>query len=158
MSWISGDEYWPERLCPPANGKRKRKKTSKAIYFDTTNQNGHQNLGNGSFMLWIFAWFQVYRGRSGGDSNWALAHRVVRDLFIQLPDKVTVGYIDNFFTSIPPLQELKESSIIVVGKKYPNALQDKGLLNRWIEVNFTVWYPKQQFAHCGKTQNMSLSF
>ena len=49
--------------------KGKEKKTFKAIYFDTTNQNGHQNLGNGSFMLWIFARLQVYRGRSGGNSD-----------------------------------------------------------------------------------------
>ena len=49
---------------------------------------------------------------------------------MQLRDRVTVEYIDNFFTSVPPFQELKESSIIVVGKEYPNALQDKSLLNR----------------------------
>ena len=49
---------------------------------------------------------------------------------MQLRDKVTVGYIDNFFTSVPPLQELKESSIIVVEKEFPNALLDKSLLNR----------------------------
>ena len=41
-----------------------------------------------------------------------LAHRVVRDLVMQLRDKETVVYIDNFFTSIPLLQQLKESSML----------------------------------------------
>ena len=45
-------------------------------------------------------------------------------------------YIDNFFTSIPLLQELKESSINVVGtigtksKEYPKVLQNKNLLKQ----------------------------
>ena len=50
---------------------------------------------------------------------------------MQLRDKETVVYIDNFFISIPLLQELKESSINVVGtirtncKGYPKVLQKK---------------------------------
>ena len=53
--------------------------------------------------------FQVYTGKSGGNSERGLANRVVRDLVMQLCDKETVVYIDNFFISIPLLQELKES-------------------------------------------------
>ena len=55
---------------------------------------------------------------------------------MQLRDKETVVYIDNFFTSIPLLQELKESSINVVGtirtnrKGYPKVLQNKNLLKQ----------------------------
>ena len=80
--------------------------------------------------------FQVYTGKSGGNSERGLAHRVVTDLVMQLRDKETVVYIDNFFTSIPLLQELKESSINVVGtirtnrKEYPKALQNKNLLKQ----------------------------
>ncbi|KAK2558959.1 hypothetical protein P5673_018587 [Acropora cervicornis] len=62
---------------------------------------------------------------------------------MQLRDKVTVGYIDNFFTSVPPLQELKESSIIVVEKEFPNALLDKSLLNslHTVERHKTCLFP-----------------
>ena len=55
---------------------------------------------------------------------------------MQLCDKETLVYIDDFFTSIPLLQELKESSINVVGtigtncKEYPKALQNKNLLKQ----------------------------
>ena len=78
----------------------------------------------------------MYTGKSGGNSERGLAHRVVTDLVMQLRDKETVVYIDNFFTSIPLLQELKESSINVVGtirtnrKEYPKALQNKNLLKQ----------------------------
>ena len=74
--------------------------------------------------------------KNGRNSERGLAHRVVTDLVMQLRDKETVVYIDNFFTSIPLLQELKESSINVVGtigtnrKEYPKALQNKNLLKQ----------------------------
>lgn len=55
--------------------------------------------------------FQVYTGKSGGNAEKGLAHRVVTDLVAQLQDRGTVLYIDNFFTSIPLLQELSELSI-----------------------------------------------
>ena len=80
--------------------------------------------------------FQVYTGKSGGNAEKGLAHRVVTDLVAQLQDRGTVLYIDNFFTSIPLLQELSELSISVVGtirnnrKDYPKALQDKNLLKQ----------------------------
>lgn len=51
--------------------------------------------------------FQVYTGKSGGNSERGLA-QVVCDLVMELRDKETVVYIDNFFTSITLLQELKE--------------------------------------------------
>lgn len=95
----------------------------------------------------------MYTGKSGGNAERGLAHRVVTDLVAQLHDKGTVLYIDNFFTSIPLLQELKELLISVVGtirnnrKGYPKALQDKNLLK---------WHLKQQFAQCVKTRNMFL--
>lgn len=78
----------------------------------------------------------MYTGKSGGNAERGLAHRVVTDLVAQLHDKGTVLYIDNFFTSIPLLQELKELLISVVGtirnnrKGYPKALQDKNLLKQ----------------------------
>ena len=53
--------------------------------------------------------FQVYTGKTGGNSERRLAHRVVTDLVMQLCDKETVVYIDNYFTSISLLQEMKES-------------------------------------------------
>ena len=74
--------------------------------------------------------------KSGRNSESDLAHRVVTDLVMQLGDQETVVYIDNFFTSIPLLQELKESSINVVGtirtnrKESPKALQNKNLLKQ----------------------------
>ena len=55
---------------------------------------------------------------------------------MQLGDQETVVYIDDFFTSIPLLQELTESSINVVGtirtnrKGYPEVLQNKNLLKQ----------------------------
>ena len=61
---------------------------------------------------------------------------------MQLRDKETVVYIDNLFTNIHLLQELKESSINVVGtirtnrKEYPKALQDKNLLKQMNQVEF----------------------
>ena len=78
----------------------------------------------------------MYTGKSGGNPERGLAHRVVTDLVMQLRDKETVVYIDNFFTSIALLQELKESSINVVGtirtnrKECPKALQNKNLLKQ----------------------------
>lgn len=80
--------------------------------------------------------FQVYTVKSGRNAKRGLAHQVLTDLFAQLHDKGTVLYIDNFFTSIPLLQELKEFSISVVGtvrnnrKGYPKALQAKNLLKQ----------------------------
>ena len=80
--------------------------------------------------------FQVYTGKCGGNSERGLAHRVFTDLVLQLHDKETVVYIDNFFTSILLLKELRESSINVVGtirtnrKQYPKALQNKNLLKQ----------------------------
>ena len=89
--------------------------------------------------------FQVYTGKSGGNSQRGLVHRVLRDLDMQLRDKETVVYIDNFFTSNPLLQELKESSINVVGtlrtnhKEYPKALQDKDLLKQMNQGEFHIY-------------------
>lgn len=48
--------------------KGRGKKSFKATCFHTTNQNEHQNLRIGLFMLWIFAWFSVYTGRTGEKS------------------------------------------------------------------------------------------
>ena len=106
--------------------------------------------------------FQVYTGKSGGNSERGLAHRVVTDLVMQLRDKETVVYIDNFFTSIPLLQELKESSINVVGtirtnrKEYPKALQNKNLLKQMNRGDFhtvackttvcTVWKDRKHVS------------
>ena len=55
---------------------------------------------------------------------------------MQLRDKEIVVCLDNFFTSISILQELKESSIIFVGKirttlnEYPKALKNKNQLKQ----------------------------
>ena len=106
--------------------------------------------------------FQVYTGKSGGNAERGLAHRVVTDLVMQLHDKETVMYIDNFFTSIPLLQELKESSINVVGtirtnrKESPKALQNKNLLKQMNRGDFhtvackttvcTVWKDRKHVS------------
>lgn len=43
--------------------------------------------------------FQVYTGKSGKNAKRGLAHQVVTDLVVQLNDKGTVLYIDNFFAA-----------------------------------------------------------
>ena len=94
----------------------------------------------------------MYTGKSGRNSESGLVHTVVTDLVMQLRDKETVVYIDNFFTSIPLLQELKESSINVVGtigtnhKRYPKVLQNRNLLKQMNRDDFHTVACKTTFC------------
>ena len=54
-----------------------------------------------AFTLVLMFQVVVCTEKSGRNSQRGLAHRVITDPVMQLRDKDTVVYIDNFFTSIP---------------------------------------------------------
>ena len=103
--------------------------------------------------------FQIYSGKEGGQEK-GLAHRVVTDLVAdQFCHRNHIVYVDNFFTSLPLLEDLESKGILLCGTYrtnrtgFPKELQDRTLLKGMVRgdsvarhkenTTCTVWIDKR---------------